>query len=103
MKKGIAALFASVTLVATTHALANDAHHPDSQPATKAGAVTQMAPTAPTNEQFETARRQMQKMLAQMDQIRQTQDPAERQRLMDEHIRTMQDTMQSMHAMGAVR
>ncbi len=88
----IALLIASAALVAGTNVQANDAQHPAS--------ATQAAPSVQSSERFEEARAQMQKMLAQMDQIHQTKDPAERQRLMDEHMRTMQDTMQSMHAMG---
>lgn len=102
MKSTITAVIGSAVLLAATGAYANDAHHPET--------ATQKSATAPKKttsgqsdqsaERFENARRQMQKMLAEMDAIRETKDPAERQRLMDEHMRTMQDTMQAMHAMG---
>ncbi|VCJ27879.1 conserved secreted protein [Burkholderia pseudomallei] len=105
MKTRIALLIASAAFVAAANVQANDAHHPTttgtqgSATTSKSATTAQAGPAAQT-ERFEEARRQMQKMMAQMDQIRQTKDPAERQKLMDEHMRTMQDTMQSMHAMG---
>ena len=43
---------------------------------------------------------QMKKMQAQMDRIRQAADPKERERLMQEHMKTMQETMQGMRGMG---
>ncbi|WP_233217292.1 hypothetical protein [Trinickia dabaoshanensis] len=95
-------LFAVSTALAMAMAAnvrANDAHHPASaaQPGVSAPKVSASEQSA---ERLEDARRQMQKMLAQMDEIRQTKDPVARQRLMDEHMRTLQDAMQSMHAMG---
>lgn len=41
-----------------------------------------------------------QKMMEQMAAIRQTNDPAERQKLMEEHFQTMQEAMQSMRGTG---
>lgn len=102
MKSTITTCIVSAILLVATSAYANDAHHPET--ATQKSATAPKAATSGQSDQsaerFENARRQMQKMLAQMDAIRETKDPAERQRLMDEHMRTMQDTMQSMHAMG---
>lgn len=99
-------LFAAAAVLAlSTNARADDAHHPASaaQPgvsAPKASATTQAKLGAESTDRFEDTRRQMQKMLAQMDEIRETKDPAVRQRLMDEHMRTMQDALQSMRGMG---
>ena len=42
----------------------------------------------------------MQVMQAQMDTIRNTTDPAQRQKLMQEHMQTMQENMKTMRAMG---
>jgi hypothetical protein len=42
----------------------------------------------------------MQEMQALMERIRNTSDPAERQRLMDEHMRAMHDGMAMMGRMG---
>lgn len=99
-------LFAVAAVLAlSTSARADDAHHPAStaQPgvsAPKASAATQAKPSAQSTDRFEDTRRQMQKMLAQMDEIRETKDPAVRQRLMDEHMRTMHDALQSMRGTG---
>jgi hypothetical protein len=41
----------------------------------------------------------MNEMQAQMDQLRETQDPKERQKLLDEHWATMQSAMSIMHGM----
>ena len=42
----------------------------------------------------------MQQMQAQMDKIHQTQNPEERHRLMQEHIKSMQEGMQIIHKMS---
>jgi lauroyl/myristoyl acyltransferase len=44
---------------------------------------------------------QMQKMQMQMHQVHASKDPAERKRLMEEHMKTMQGTMPMMSGMGA--
>ncbi len=41
----------------------------------------------------------MQKMQGQMQRIRETKDPAERRKLMDEHQKSMQEGMNMMHGM----
>lgn len=41
----------------------------------------------------------MNEMQAQMDQFRKTQDPKERQKLLDEHWATMRSAMSIMHGM----
>lgn len=45
------------------------------------------------------AQENLQKMQAQMEKIRQTQDPQERQKLLQEHWNTMQGSMGMMHNM----
>ncbi len=42
----------------------------------------------------------MRAMQSQMDVIRTVTDPAVRQRLMGEHMKSMQENMKAMHAMG---
>jgi hypothetical protein len=42
----------------------------------------------------------MKTMQAQMDKLRATTDPAERQKLMQEHMATMQEAMKDMRGMG---
>jgi hypothetical protein len=66
------------------------AHHPaaDGKVATDTATTPAAAPTdTMTN---------MKKMQGQMSAIRATKDPKERAKLMDEHMKTMQNTMQMM-------
>ena len=42
----------------------------------------------------------MKAMQGQMDKIRKTTDPEERQKLMQEHMQAMQENMKAMHGMG---
>lgn len=48
---------------------------------------------------FQTMDRHMQEMRAEMDKIRGTQDPKEKQALLDEHMKKMQAQMDMMGAM----
>ena len=105
MKAGILWIVLSIALSGTSAVWAEDSHHPERAGTDKAKPVVRKADkpqaASPASEkQFEQARQQMKKMLAQMNAIRQTKDPKERQRLMDEHMQTMRDTMQAMHGMG---
>lgn len=60
--------------------------------------------TASTPGEFDTqaaqVRESIDKMQAQMDRIRQTQDPAERDRLLQEHWVAMQSAMRMLHDMN---
>ncbi|HEY8330405.1 hypothetical protein [Geopseudomonas sagittaria] len=61
----------------------------------------QQAPNiAEFDKQMAQAQENLQKMQAQMEKIRQTQDPKERQKLLQEHWNTMQGNMGMMHGMG---
>ncbi len=51
------------------------------------------------DKQMAQAQENMKKMQAQMDEIRQTQDPQARQKLLRDHWATMQGNMQMMHGM----
>lgn len=63
----------------------------------------QAKPSAPNvaeyDKQMALAQENMKKMQEQMDKIRQTQDPQERQKLLQDHWATMQGNMQMMHGM----
>ena len=65
--------------------------------------TTQSPPTAPNPVEFDKRlvqmREHMQQMQAQMTRIQQTQDPQERQRLLQEHWNSMQAAMATMHGM----
>jgi phosphoenolpyruvate-protein kinase (PTS system EI component) len=56
--------------------------------------------TAPSEQQFEAAYQHMKKMLAQMEQIKMTKDPQERQRLMLAHRQAMRDGAMAMRFSG---
>ncbi|MFM0415938.1 hypothetical protein [Paraburkholderia aromaticivorans] len=106
MKTRLTLFVATAALLAASAVAANDAHHPESaaqntaSPAATTAGATQSGPTPGSAKRFDEMHQQMQKMLAQMDKIRQTKDPVERKRILDEHMQTMQDTMQAMHSMG---
>lgn len=66
---------------------------------TKKSAAAPAPNTAEFDKQLAQIQEQMKTMQAQMDQIRQTQDPQERQRLMQQHWTTMQSAMNAMHGL----
>jgi hypothetical protein len=71
-------------------------HHPDQAGRPKAAAGQQGAGPM-TMERMHT---HMQKMMHQMEKIHATKDTEKRERLMDEHMRTMQEGMGMMRGMG---
>ena len=96
MKKArmVAVLYAAAVLSATP-ALAQQA-----KPAAKGVPATQAQPNVTEfDKQMAQVQENMGKMQEQMEKIRQTQDPKERQKLLDEHWATMQSTMGMMHGM----
>ena len=52
------------------------------------------------DKQMPVMQENMKKMQQQMEKIRATADPKERQRLMQEHMQAMQENMKSMRGMG---
>ena len=66
---------------------------------TKKSAPAAAPNTAEFDKQLAQVQEQKKVMQAQMDQIRQTQDPQERQRLLQQHWATMQSAMTAMHGM----
>jgi len=76
-----------------------DEHHPEKAgPATKAP----KAPAKPRADDKSVAQTQehMKKMQDIMARMQKTTDPAERQKLMSEHMQAMQEGMKSMRGMG---
>ncbi len=68
--------------------------------ATAQPAASQVAPDVKSFDQrLAEAQAHMKRMQEQMDKIRQTQDPQERQKLLQEHYATMQSAMTAMHGM----
>ncbi|MCC8402982.1 hypothetical protein LJ655_13990 [Paraburkholderia sp. MMS20-SJTN17] len=68
-----------------------------------AGAHSTSRPQNPDTAAFDKGlaqfQEQMKTMQAQMEQIRKTQDPQERQKLLQQHLATMQTAMTVMHGM----
>ena len=102
MKKAIFyAALVSLTL-STTPAFADDAHHPEQDKKTApaksdkpAGATKKQ-----TDKEINPMQVNMKKMQAQMEKIHKATDPKDRQKLMQEHMQSMQDGMKMMHGMG---
>ncbi|MEW5835061.1 MAG: hypothetical protein B7X39_19600 [Lysobacterales bacterium 14-68-21] len=95
MKKFIVTILATLALSglwAAPSALTQGA--PD-----KKVAPTQEPNTAAFDKQLAQVQEQMKVMQAQMDQIRQTQDPQQRQRLLQQHWASMQSAMNAMHGL----
>ena len=87
--------------VAAMPLYADDAHHPEKaqQAAPAAMAKAAKPVVAPQAMQMQETMRKLQN---QMGNIRQTNDPAERRKLMQEHMRTMQEGMKQMRGMGGM-
>jgi hypothetical protein len=96
MRKLIPVLLATVLCSA---AYADDKHHTDAAakpaPAPAAAAVPEAS-----DKRFAAAYGQMKKMMAQMDKIRATKDPKERQRLMQEHMDAMHEGVAALRPTG---
>jgi hypothetical protein len=88
--------------LAITPLYADDAHHPEkAQASSGAKPTARMATTArPAGEKVKQVQQTMQKLQDKMAQIRGTKDPMVRQRLMHEHMQTMQEGMMQMRGMG---
>lgn len=67
---------------------------------TKSAPVKPAATSKEADKQWAEMQENMKKMQAQMEKIHQTTDPKEREKLLQEHMRTMEDTMQVMRGMG---
>jgi len=76
-----------------------DEHHPEK---TAPGAKAPKAPASPKADDKSMAQMQehMKKMQGIMARMQETTDPAERQKLMAEHTKAMQEGMQMMRGMG---
>ena len=99
MNKALATLLLVLPFAAQP-ALAEDAHHPDqagqAPAATSAGAAQQGA----SDREVQALNQQMSKMQALMRQIKRTKNPAERSKLLSEHMAMMRQGMMMMQGMG---
>jgi hypothetical protein len=93
MKKAILTAVLSIAVLSIIPGLAQSAESAD-----KKTQAEQSAPNVQTfDKQMAQSREYMNKMQEQMDNIRQTQDPQERKKRLQEHWDTMQKNMQLMH------
>lgn len=99
----VSGLLAALSLTFSP-AFADDAHHLEKAAAAAAGNQSAATPApapakaAPADE----AGKQLTRAQALMQRIEQTRDPAERQRLMQEHLQAMREGMGMMRGMGAM-
>ncbi len=91
MRMQIPALLAVFFLGPFAHA--DDKHHPPE--AAKAPATA-----SASGQRFNAAYDRMRKMAAQMEQIKATKDPKERERLMQQHLESMHEGAQALRAAG---
>lgn len=96
--KRISIIACTAAILATPVSYAVDEHHPD-----KASPPSKAAPTA-KSQASDKSTAQMQEHMKRMQDImaklQKTTDPAERQKLMAEHTKEMQEGMQLMRSMG---
>lgn len=99
----------AVTLAAmNVDVVADDAHHPEktqaAQPPGQGSGMTgggmMSGGMMMSGGDMQRMQDQMRKMQMQMDDIRKTTDPKKRDRLIDEHMQSMQDGMEMMRGMG---
>ncbi|WP_027591186.1 hypothetical protein [Pseudomonas sp. RL] len=90
----IAASLSPAWVAAADPVPAQDAAPQAQQPAANAPDIGEF------DKQMDRMQENLQKMQAQMEKIQQTQDPNERQRLLQEHWNTLHQNMQTMRGMG---
>lgn len=99
----VSGLLAALSLTFSP-AFAEDAHHPEKSGTAAGGsatATTTQAPAQPKVAPADEANKQLTRAQILMQRIEQTSDAAERQRLMQEHLRAMREGMGMMRGMGA--
>jgi hypothetical protein len=90
----ILAVVSACVFTASGAALADDAHHPDAAKTPPAA-----APARPAAKGMDGMGHMQERMHEQMSQIRAATDPKDRERLMAEHMKTMQESMSMMQGM----
>ena len=94
----VSGLLAALSLTFSP-AFADDAHHPEKSDGAATGNPAATAPAKPAA--ADEANKQLTRAQILMQRIEQTSDAAERQRLMQEHLRAMREGMGMMRGMGA--
>ena len=98
-------IFAAVIITALSASVASAQDKPAMNMDTGKAAQQPAAPAKPAmnmdaDKDGAKTQANMDKMKQQMDQIATTTEPKERQKLMQEHMQTMKDSMKSMGGMG---
>jgi len=104
MNKTTMLMVATLSMVAMP-LYAVDEHHPEKA---QGAAALVAAPAAPqpeavADQQIGQAQEIMRKLQDQMGKIRETRDPKERRKLMDEHMQTMQEGMKQLRGMSGMK
>jgi hypothetical protein len=90
---------AAILALMVSPAIANDEHQHDQKSAPAAEAGPQVEKPAADSKSM-AMMDAMKKMQEQMEKLRTSNDPKEREKLLMEHMQTMQDAMGSMRGMG---
>ena len=100
MKKLLISNMVAGLMMSASVAYADDAHHPDQggTPAVKSASDKAVSSDV-ADTQMAKAQERMKQAQALMAKLRETKDPAERQKLMREHAQAMRDTMGMMREM----
>src|SRR3989338_2433009 len=98
MKKLLISHIVAGLLMGTPMAYDDDAHHPE-QGGTPASAPDKAMSSSVADAQMAKAQERMKQAQALMARLRESKDPAERKRLMQEHMQAMRDTMGMMRGM----
>ena len=100
MKKLLISNMVAGLMMSASVAYADDAHHPDQggTPAVKSASDKAVSSDV-ADAQMAKAQERMKQAQALMARLREAKDPAERQRLMQEHMQAMRDTMDMMRGM----
>lgn len=100
MKKLLISNMVAGLMMSASVAYADDAHHPEQggTPAVKSAPDKAMSSGA-ADAQMVKAQERMKQAQALMARLRESKDPAERKRLMQEHMQAMRDTMGMMRGM----
>lgn len=87
----LAPILTATCLLAVGTAAADDAHHPE--------AATKPPAAAPAAKGTDGMHEHMKLMREQMTQIRAATDPKEKERLMEQHMKSMEESMATMQRM----
>lgn len=100
MKKLLISNMVAGLLMSAPMAYADDVHHPEqnSTPAVKSAPDKAMS-SGVADAQMAKAQERMKQAQALMAKLRESKDPVERKRLMQEHMQVMRDTMGMMRGM----